>query len=127
MPFALGTIEGSEGLSGSTSPRQIKKLTFTSRMARKKTQGKSAVTPKKAPKKVAPKAAFSPKKSKKTASKAVGTSKKVIKAKDKAAKEITATITLTGEPAELKAYVDEIIDAAKKVIEKEIRKQIKMA
>ena len=60
-----------------------------------------------------------------------GASKKATEKKGKATAQIdrtiTATITLTGEPSELKACVEDIIEAAKKIVEKEIRKQIKKA
>jgi len=83
------------------------------------------------------------KSSKKTAAKTTTAKKKVTKRapaaakrapaaakrapKAEASKTITATVTLTGEPAELKACVEDIVEAAKKVIEKELRQQIRQS
>lgn len=81
------------------------------------------------PKKAAKKGASAKKAGKKTPSAKKATKKDARKgttaAKQDAEKTIVATITLTGEPAELKAYVDEIVEEAKVVIEKEVRKQIR--
>jgi hypothetical protein len=48
-------------------------------------------------------------------------------AKELTERTITATVTLAGSPEELKSCVEEIIEAAKKVVEKELRKQLKQA
>ncbi|MGC4066394.1 MAG: hypothetical protein QM784_17535 [Polyangiaceae bacterium] len=47
--------------------------------------------------------------------------------KEMTERTITATVTLAGSPDELKSCVEEIVEAAKKVLEKELRKQIKQA
>jgi hypothetical protein len=99
-----------------------KKATFTTTKAAKKATTKKAIT-KKAAKKAITKKAAKKAITKKAAKKA--TTKKA--ATKTNGKTITATITLTGEREELKASEAEIIEAAKKIIEKELRKQIRKA
>jgi GTP-binding protein len=102
-----------------------KKATVTTKKATKKAEPKTQKTAKKA----APRAKKATKKAEPKAKKA--TKKAAPRAKKAVVgdigRTITATITLSGEPAELKASVEDIVAAAKKVIEKELRKQIRKA
>ena len=101
-----------------TTKKAAKKVTekATTKKAAKKATEKT--TTKKAAKKATEKA---------TTKKAAKKAAKKNAAQQTNGKTITATITLTGEREELKASEAEIIEAAKKIIEKELRKQIRKA